>query len=88
MASDLANNTPAIPDVEKGIANGNKSETSLHSPTTPAGSDHEEHVSPVMAAGGEEKPLEKQMSKEVMERSKLATGLIMFSLCVSMRVTA
>jgi hypothetical protein len=81
-AAAATSSVATIPEVEK---KENGSESSLHSPVGPADSEHNEevqHVEPEKA-GEESKPLEKQLSKEVLERSKVATGLIMFSLCVS-----
>jgi hypothetical protein len=92
VAKEMADSTPthtnprvSVPDNEN--KDEEKSNPSLHSPLdAQAASDDDvqrQETTPAGAVGGDAKPLEKQLSKEVLERSKFATALIMFSLCVS-----
>jgi hypothetical protein len=81
--------TPAVsvPGIEN--KDDEKSNPSLHAPVDgQAGSElnddaqQSRQVPPATPVAGDGKPLETAVSKEVLERSRFRTALIMFSLCV------
>jgi hypothetical protein len=91
--SSLPHDPTTIPTDSQDHVTPEKSNSSLHTPPNGGSDLHDEELKHSASGSGatpaaDGKPLEKAVSKEVLERSKFRTALIMFSLCMCVFLAA